>query len=145
MADELSALNLREDFDKVVLLPESSRWNLQLVGPLEVWCTMSSSSVPGEEFHPRLLWEVYPGQPASLKFRDAATERLDLPSAWPNVRGFRPASLDACVNWTVEGFNLHPEWRNDPRYRWDARGNRLLFTLRTLQSELDDHFQGRHQ
>ncbi|MCL4552494.1 MAG: hypothetical protein M1305_02915, partial [Candidatus Marsarchaeota archaeon] len=64
--------------------------------------------------------------------------------AWPRVRGFRPPSLDACVNYTIEGFNLHAEWRNDPRLRWDRSGNVLLRELRTLQSELDNYYQGRH-
>ncbi len=86
---------------------------------------------------------VYPDQPPSLKFRDPATKRLDLPTAWPQVRGFRPNSLDACVSWCEEGFNLHPEWTNDLRLRWAARGNVLLKVLRILQGELDDHFQGR--
>lgn len=145
MVDELSELNLREDFEKALLVPEASRWKLQMPGPLENWCALGPGGAPAEEFQARLLWTVYPDQPPSLKFRDPDTGRLDLPSAWPKVRGFRPPSLDACVNWTLEGFNLHPEWRNDARYRWDPRGNRLLFVLRTLQSELDDYFEGRHQ
>ena len=106
---------------------------------------MSPAQAPGEVFQARLLWTVYPGQPPSLKFRDPATGRLDLPTAWPIVRGFRPQSLDACVNWCLEGFGLHPEWRTDPRYTWDSRGNVLLKVLRILQDELDHYFQGRHR
>lgn len=145
MSDELSALNLEEDFEKVLTVPEASRWKLEKAGPLEVWATMTPSSNAEESFQARLLWQVYPDEPPSLKFRDPATGRLDLPSAWPQVRGFRPNSLDACVNWCLEGMNLHPEWKTDPRYRWDPRGNVLLKVLRILQDELDEHFQGRYR
>ena len=105
---------------------------------------MSSAEVPQEAFQARLLWSLYPDEPPSLKFRDPETGRLDLPRAWPNARGFRPASLDACVNWCLEGMSLHPEWRRDPAYQWDPRGNVLLKVLRILQAELDEHFQGRY-
>lgn len=144
MSDELSGLNMDGDFEEALAVEAARRWKLDRPGPLEVWGAMSSLRVPEEQFQARLLWAEYPGQPPSLKFRDPATGRLDLPGAWPRVRGFRPTSLDACVNWTLEGFNLHPEWRNDPRYRWDSRGNRLLWVLQTLQSELDEYFEGRH-
>lgn len=143
MSQELSALNLQEDLEKVPACEDAARWKLEKAGPLEVFASMSSAGHPDEVFQARLLWGVYPDQPPSLKFRDPATGRLDLPMAWPRVRGFRPGSLDACVNWCAEGFALHPEWRNDPKYRWDSRGNVLLKVLRILQDELDNHFQGR--
>lgn len=81
MSDELSALNLEEDFEKVLTVPEASRWKLEKAGPLEVWATMTPSSNAEESFQARLLWRVYPDEPPSLKFRDPATGRLDLPSA----------------------------------------------------------------
>jgi len=141
---ELSELNFGEDFEKVLTLPEVSRWGLEKSGPLEVWAIMHSANHPEERFQARLLWAEYPGhQPPSLKFRDPSTGRLDMPTAWPVVRGFRPANLDACVNWCLEGFALHPEWKNDPKLRWDSRGNVILKVLRILQDELDGYFQGR--
>lgn len=143
MSDELSSLNLDEDFEDALDAPEASRWTLEKPAALEIWATMSPVGQPGEAFQARLLWLAYPGEPPSLKFRDPATGRLDLSRAWPQVRGFRPGSLDTCVNWTREGMNLHTEWRNDPRYRWDSHGNVLLKTLRWLQEELDEYFQGR--
>jgi hypothetical protein len=143
MSQELSALNLQEDFEKARACEDAARWKLEIAGPLEVLATLSPAGHPGEAFQARLLWCLYPDQPSSLKFRDQATGRLDLPTAWPQVRGFRPGSLDACVNWCAEGFALHPEWRNDPKFRWDSRGNVLLKALRILQDELDNHFQGR--
>ncbi len=145
MSDDLSALNLADDLEKAVASEDASRWTLEKAGSLEVWASMSPASVPGEAFQARLLWRTYPGEAPSLKFRDPATGRLDMPAAWPLVRGFRPQNLDACVNWCLEGFGLHPEWRTDPRYAWDPRGNVLLKVLRILQDELDHHFQGRYR
>lgn len=147
MSTELSELNLRDNFEDALTVPEASRWKLEKPGPLEVWATICPASSPEEKFQARLLWGVYPDEPPSLKFRDPTTGRLDLPTAWPNLpgRAFRPASLDACVSWTSEGFSLHPEWRADPKYRWDSRGNVLLKILRTLQEELDTYYEGRHQ
>lgn len=144
MNAELSALNLSDDYEEVVRTSDAARWELARPAPLEVLAAMAPATTPVEEFQARLLWSRYPEEPPSLKFRDPATGRLDLPTAWPKVRGFRPSSLDACVNYCAEGFGLHPEWRGDPAKMWSARGNPLLFVLRTLQSELDDHFEGRH-
>jgi len=141
---ELSILNLRDDFEGVLTCPDAARWLLEQAGPLDIFATMSPAKAPQEVFQARLLWtDDYPGQPPSLKFRDPTTGRFNLTTAWPIIRGFRPPNMDACVNWCEEGFNLHPEWRNDPRHRWDPRGNVLLKVLRILQGELDEHFQGR--
>lgn len=142
--NELSRLNLDEDYQKVLGCRYSQRWALERADhALEVWATVWPAGCPEEKFQARLLWTDYPQQPPSFKFRDPVTGRLDLPSAWPQVRGFRPTSFDACVNWCLEGFSLHPEWRDDPRLRWDSRGNALLRVLSTLQEELDNDFHGR--
>jgi hypothetical protein len=47
------------------------------------------------------------------------------------------------VNWCAEGFVTHPEWKNDVRFQWNPSGNPLLWVLRQLQEELDEHYQGR--
>src|SRR6476620_9552633 len=99
MADEFSILNLRGDFAEAAGVSDSARWKLEMPDPLEVFVTLSSCTVPREIFQARLLWSKYPDDPPSLKFRDPGTGRLDMPQAWPIVRGFRPGSLDACVNW----------------------------------------------
>lgn len=143
MSDELSKLNFRDDFEELKDVSDASRWRLEMPGDLEVLANMSPASAPDERFQARLLWVKYPDEPPSLKFRDPGTGHLNLPQAWPIARGFRPQSLDACVNWCLEGFALHPEWKADPRFRWNPNGNPLLFVLRQLQEELDDHFQGR--
>lgn len=143
MSDEFSKLNFRDDLEEVLTVPDAPRWILEKTGDLEVLATMSPQGVPDQHFQARLLWARYPDEPPSLKFRDPSTGRLDLPQAWPIIRGFRPQSLDACVNWCLEGFILHPEWRNDPRFRWNPNGNPLLRVLRQLREELDEYFQGR--
>lgn len=143
MSEQLSALNLDDDLGEVLALPEASRWVIERAGPLEIWAMLTAAGHPAEHFHARLAWQSYPDQAPSLKFRDPATGRLDLPTAWPQAPGFRPSSLDACVNWSAEGLALHPEWQNDPNYRWDPRGNALLKILRLIQETLDDGFQGR--
>jgi hypothetical protein len=140
----LSEFNLDDDLKEVLGLPEVKRWELVRKNPLEILATMSPATAPREQFEARLIWGQYPDEPPSLKFRDPKTGRLDEPAAWPKVRGFRPQQLDACVNYCTEGFALHPEWKTDPKLRWDPRGNVLLKVLRTLQSELDDHYQGRY-
>jgi hypothetical protein len=142
----VSELNLDDDYTEALAVPDSGRWALARPKPLEVVATILSVKSPGPEdrFDARLFWTRYPEDPPSLKFRDRATGRLDVTRAWPKVRGFRPASFDTCVNWTVEGFQLHPEWAKDPRLRWDPRGNVLLKVLRTLVDEMDNYFEGRH-
>jgi len=143
MGEDLSALNLGDDFTKTLGCEDAVHWELEKASPLEVLVSLSPAGHPDDKFQARLLWAVYPGQPPSLKFRDRATGRLDLPTAWPQVRGFRPTTLDACVSWCSEGFLNHPEWRDDPKIRWDPHGNVLLKVLRILQDELDNHYQGR--
>lgn len=140
---ELSKLNLDDDLVEALSCEDAARWKLHRADGLEVWVTVSPAADPRESFQARLLWTKYPDNPPSLKFRDPATGTLDLPTAWPVVRGFRPGSCDACVNWCSEGFDLHPEWRNDVRYQWKSDGNVLLKVIRTLQDEMDEHFQGR--
>lgn len=144
MGTDLSAMNLADDLGEVRATSDAARWEIATAGPLEVHIMLSPESAPAQRFQARLLWAEYPTAPPSLKFRDPETGALDRPTAWPIVRGFRPPSLDACVNYCAEGFALHPEWQTDARYRWDARGNVLLKVLRTLQHELDHHFTGRH-
>lgn len=143
MSDDLSGLNFQDDYEEVLRCEDARRWTLEKPGPLEIWAKLSPIGTPAEVFQVRWLWSRYPDDPPSMKFRDPATGRLDVATAWPEVRGFRPPTFDACVNWCSEGFVLHPEWKNDPKFRWTGSGNALLKVLRTLQAELDDHFQRR--
>lgn len=143
MGDDLSELNFQQDLEEALQADDAKRWKIFTPGPLEVYITVSSAKAPEEFFQARLKWSVYPGEPPSLKFRDPETGRLDLPSAWPVVHGFRPQSLDACVNWCAEGFALHPEWKNDANLKWNTAGNPLLKVVRTLQQELDRYYEKR--
>ena len=142
-ATSLSAMNLADDLAEVRSTADAARWEISLEGPTEVHVTLASVAAPGERFRARLAWASYPDEPPSLKFVDPATGALNRSQAWPQVRGFRPSVPDACVNYSAEGMALHPEWRTDPRTRWDARGNVLLKVLRILQDEMDHHFAGR--
>lgn len=142
--DELSILNFEQDFNEALAFAEDKRWKVEKIGPLEVIVTVFSQKVPGEIFFARFFWEIYPGEPPSLKFRDASSGSYDIPTAWPELRGFRPASLDACVNWCIEGFKLHPEWKNDPDKKWNPSGNALLRVINNLQNELDSYFIRRY-
>ncbi len=143
MSAELSKLSLDQDFKKAALVEDAARWELEKPEALEVWAMMHSISAPEELFQVRLLWDVYPDKAPSLKFRDPETGRLDLPTAWPVLPGFRPGSLDACVNYCSEGFALHPEWTTDAKFRWNPNGNVLLNVLRILQEEFDLSYGGR--
>ena len=139
----LSALNLKEDLEQVLTLPEASRWKIELAADLEVYITLHSAQAPQDLFQARLLWTDYPQNPPSLKFRDINTSAYT-PEAWPpNVPGFRPGTQDACLNICSEGFALHPEWRDDPRYKWSPQGNVLLYVIRELQRMLDTHYTAR--
>ncbi len=140
MSDDLSEINFRQDLEEALQAEDAERWKIEQGGPLEIYVSLSPAKAPLEVFQARFLWRVYPGEPPSLKFRDPATGRLDIRSAWPEVRGFRPQSLDACVNWCIEGFRLHPEWTNDPNYKWNSAGNAVLRVIRTLQDEVDRHY-----
>lgn len=145
MSDELSKLNFEDDFQEILGLSDIDRWKLEKANDLEVLVTMYPVIKPEERFKVRFAWKIYPDKPPLMKFCDMLTGQLDNPKAWPILPGFRPTSLDACVNWCEEGFLLHPEWNNDPLYRWDLRGNVLLKVMRILQNELDTKFQGRFQ
>ena len=138
-------LAFEEDLEEAEATEDAARWLLERGMAQEAIAQMSSKEDPQNKYQARLLWRTYPLDAPSLKFRNPDTGSLSDPVAWPIVRGFRPSSLDACVNYCIEGFGLHPEWQNDARLRWRSDGNVLLKVLRILQGELDDHYSGRHK
>lgn len=143
--DEFSRLALEHDLDQVRGLEEAARWSLTLKDGLEVWAEVSPAGHESEKFLARLSWLEYPGElPASVKFIDPDTGRLDVATAWPEAEGFRPTSFDICATWTAEGYSLHPEWRGDARLRWRIGQNPLLESLRVLQGRLDATFTRRY-
>jgi hypothetical protein len=147
MADDFSRLTFDDDLAEALQVEDAAQrgWIIERVAELEIYATLSPGSRPTERFQARLLWDVYPANPPSLKFRDPLSGRLDLKSAWPVVQGYRPDQLDACVNWTSEGFVTHPEWKADANARWNPKGNAVLRVLRLLQKDLDDRYTGRAQ
>jgi hypothetical protein len=140
MADDFSKIAFDQDLEEVLALAEAQRWKIERAADLEIYVTVSPDKVPNEIFQARFCWTSYPTDPPSFRFRDPDTGRLDLKTAWPEVPGYRPDVFDACVNWSVEGFVAHPEWKNDPNIRWMPSGNVLLKVLRLLQRDLDEKF-----
>ena len=146
MSGALSAMNFADDLGEVRGCEDAVRWSVETGSlPLEVLVKMTPVSHPEEAFQARLLWAEYPDKAPSLKFRNLATGALDCATAWPTGGPFRPTSLCACASYCSEGFQLHPEWVNDPITRWDPRGNVLLKVLRMVQDDLDTSFTGRHR
>jgi len=143
MADEFSKAAFEQDLKEVLSAPDASRWDIERGADLEVFVTTHPQSASTEMFQARFAWVFYPIEPPSFKFRDPATGRLDVLSAWPQIHGYRPGVYDACVNWSAEGFVAHPEWRNDANIRWIPTGNMLLKVIRLLQRDLDEKFGGR--
>jgi len=145
--DSFDAIALRAD---IAGLPVGSdrepadTWSAELVGALEVWVTFVPANHPSELFCARLDWDRYPDHPPSVLFRDPVTGRLDVPNAWPTGGPFRPM-IGLCVNYTREGFALHPEWVSDARFRWRTDGNVLLKVVRHMQDSFDHEYAGRHK
>lgn len=145
--DSFDVLALRADFDE---LPSGSdresadTWSAELMGPLEVWVTFIPAQHATERFCARIAWDRYPDNAPSVLFRDPETGRLDVPHAWPTGGPFRPM-IGLCVNYTREGFRLHPEWVTDARLRWRTDGNVLLKVIRLMQDSFDHEYAGRHR
>ncbi len=139
----LAVMNFEDDLKAATEAPDAARWKMERKGPLELWATVSPAGHSGDIYVARLLWLDYPGTlPASVKFVDPATGKLDVPTAWPTGSGFRPKELDICANWTAEGFRTHPEWTKT-EHRWRSSGNVVLKVVRILQGELDTSYAGR--
>lgn len=140
-------LALRADFDALLLRIDrepADTWSAELAGPLEVFVTFVPGQHSTENFYARLAWDRYPDHPPSVLFRDPDTGRLDVPQAWPTGGPFRPMT-GLCVNYTREGFGMHPEWVSDARFRWRTDGNVLLKVIRLMQDSFDHEYAGRHR
>ena len=71
MSLSVSEINLKEDFEKLAGALEFSRWKLEHPAGLEILCLLTPKNAPTEIFQARLLWDVYPDNPPSLKFRES--------------------------------------------------------------------------
>jgi hypothetical protein len=140
---EVDIVCFADDLAAVLEAEEAIRWAIKKTGDLEVQVVMSSKKDLAERYLARLRWKTYPGALPSLKFLDQANGADTNPRAWPQCEGFRPASLDTCVSWTLEGHGLHPEWASSQLTRCDPSGNNLFRALNLLQHTLDYQYSGR--
>lgn len=142
MATDFELALFAQQLEEVQELPDAGRWSFERDDsvPLGVFITMHPLCNSKELFKARLRWEDY-FKPASLKFIDMSTGGYSNPRAWPRCFGFRPGSLDACLPWTQEGHQLHPEWAQSGVFpKVEAP---LQFALLNVQSSLDNSYQGR--
>ena len=133
-----------EELSEVRALPEASRWKLERDDsvPLGLTVELYSLKDPKELYLARLRWNDYL-KPPSLKFLNRETSADNDATAWPQCRGFRPSSHDACVSWSAEGHGHHPEWANSTRAAYPELESPMQFVLLTLQYELDTSYTGR--
>ena len=140
-------LALQDDFGSLPAFKDrqpTDTWSAVLAGPLEVLSTFTPAANIAERFCARMQWDRYPDHPPSVLFEEAVSRCVDVAASWPIGGPFRPM-IGLCVNYTREGFALHPEWAADPRLRWTTQGNVLLKVIRYLQDAFDHEFVGRHQ
>lgn len=138
-----AALNLVADVQTLEERAKEQDWEVDGPEGLEVFVRMRSA-LDGEAYWFRFFCEDYPDRPFSVLLVDAETKNLGVVSAWPRCEGFRPPQ-DICMPLSKEGFATHPEWNNDPLWRWDSRGNPLWRVVEELQVKLNDpnKYQGR--
>jgi hypothetical protein len=138
-----AALNLRADVEAMRERAEEEGW--EILGPtgLEVLIKVTSS-LDAEAYWIRFLCDNYPDAPFSVLPIDIDSRSTAVVAAWPRCEGFRPPQ-DICMPISREGFATHPEWNNDPLWRWDSRGNPLLRVVEEIQIKLNDptKYQGR--
>ena len=142
MATDFELALFAQQLEEVQELPDAGRWSLERDDsvPLGIFMTTHPLCNSQELFKARLRWNDY-FKPASLKFIDMPTGSDNNPRAWPRCFGFRPGTLDACLPWTQEGHQLHPEWPQSGAFpKVEAP---LQFALLNVQSSLDNSYQGR--
>lgn len=144
MATDFELALFDEQLLEVRALPEANRWELvrDLNVPLGLFVVMHPISNPTELFKAHLRWNNLLAPP-SLKFVDMITGAENIPSAWPQCFGFRPASLLSCVPWTAEGHALHPEWAASSRSSFPKVDAPLQHALLNVHNSLDKSYMGR--
>jgi hypothetical protein len=144
MSDGYAVNAFEADLRQIIDAQVEPNWPLvRIAGEIAVIAVLARNGDQRDRFVLRLKWQRYPDDPPSLKFLDPVTGRDDIPTAWPTGGPFRPQSLDVCVNYCAEGFQLHPEWRQDAQARWATDGNALLRALHNTQHDLDTKVTGR--
>lgn len=120
-------------------------WTVEHTGDLEVTATITPLAEPKETYFARLRWGTYPDGKPSLKLLDGAKGPDDNAKAWPVGNGMRPATRDSCMQWTLEGQGLHPEWARVTAYKLVTNGNVLKQALGYLRRWFNNEYQGRFQ
>lgn len=107
------------------------------------WLVLHSRVDEDKPYYARVSWRDYPGAAPSVRFADGIGGSHAVPSAWPNIPGYRLGSFDICKPFTAEGYSLHPEWATGPN-AWRSTGNPFVWVVETLQYDLNNDNQGRH-
>jgi hypothetical protein len=134
--DLQAALNLEADVEEIRRESQEPGWEIEGPEGLVIFVTLSST-VDDEAYCIRFECSGYPEEPFSVKPVDAKTRDSAVVSAWPLCEGFRPTS-DLCLPLCREGYALHPDWQNDPRWKWNSHGNPLKRVLEELQSLINN-------
>ena len=138
MSEVQAELNLAKDLEQIQAIAAEAGWEVSSPDKLVVEVSVRSS-VDGERYWLRFRCAGYPDQPPSIACFDKGAGSQQVRSAWPQCQGFRADNTwDLCLPLSVEGFNAHPAWRDDPKVRWNANGNPLLRSIEELQLLLND-------
>jgi len=140
-----SQANLEED-EKAVeafLLENSGRCTRDGSVPGVYWLEMRPVSEQAERYFVRVGWSSYPHRPPSVKFAIGIGGVTNVGRAWPVISGYGPGNF-ICKPFTAEGYAAHStDWPN--QHPWPTTGNLFLYVAETLQSDLDERYQGRAQ
>ncbi len=144
MATGLDLALFEEELEAVQSLDVATRWQLERDDsvPLGLFAVMHPANEPEQLYKARLRWDDYFGPP-SLKYINMQTGSESDPAAWPRCAGFRPGSLDSCIQLTAEGHKLHPEWCQSAATRFPEIELPMQYALIQLQVALDNSYQGR--
>lgn len=144
MATDTDLLLFQQELETIRSLPEASRWTLERddAVPLGLFAVMNPISHPDHLYRARFRWTSL-HRAFSLKFIDMNSGSESNPAAWPRCAGFRPGSLDACIPITAEGQQLHSEWVGHPTTRFPETDAPLQFALLSIQTLMDNSYQGR--
>jgi hypothetical protein len=134
-ADEEAVASYLGEFDGLILRESES--------PESYWLVLRPVSAVGERFYVRVVWTAYPDSPPSVRFHDGVGGAAGSMCAWPVIPGYRTGSWDICKPFTLEGYAVHPEWRQGP-HAWQSSGNPFLYVVQTLQNDLNHNYAGRH-
>jgi hypothetical protein len=141
-----SRLNLEADEKAVagLLAQRGGRLHHDTEQPERYWLELHPRAAMAETYFALVRWIRYPGEPPSVKFATGVGGALDATTAWPRIAGYRAGAFDICMPFTAEGFGVHPDWRTSAE-AWRGTGNPFLWVAETLQRDLNNRYEGRHE